>query len=85
MTSFAVALAALPTGTFRGTSNGRRYVVTKTVLADSRTTKLIAEELGGADYISLNHFALTSGTRLKPCEMSADKVTAFVQDLVPDP
>ena len=85
MTGFAAALAALPSGTFFGTAQGRRYVVTKTVLADGRNTKLVAEELGGADYISLNHFALTSGARLKPCEMSADKVTAFVLNLVPDP
>ena len=85
MTAFDAALNALPHGTFYGTAHGRRYVVTKTVLGGGRTTKLVAEELGGADYISLNHFALGSGARLKPCEMSADKVTAFVLDLAPDP
>jgi len=82
---FAAALTALPTGTFYGTAQGRRYVVTKSVLAHGRTTKLVAEELGGGDYISLNHFALASGPRLKPCEMSAAKVTAFVLSLAPDP
>lgn len=84
VTDFATALAALPTGTFHGTASGRRYVVTKSVLNEGRTTKLVAEELGGADYISLNFFALASGPRLKPCEMPAAKVTAFVLALVPD-
>ncbi|WP_415921377.1 hypothetical protein [Tateyamaria sp. SN6-1] len=85
MTGFAAALAALPTGTFQGMAHGRRYVVTKSVLGSGRTTKLVAEELGGRDYISLNHFALASGGLLKPCEMPEAKVTAFVLDLIPDP
>ncbi|MEL6889499.1 MAG: hypothetical protein AAFO86_12440 [Pseudomonadota bacterium] len=84
MSGFAAALAALPTGTFFGVAHGRCYVVTKTVLGDGRTTKLVAEELGGTDYISLNHFALRSGARLKPCEMPEAKVRAFVLDLIPD-
>ena len=48
-------------------------------------TKLVAEELGGPDYISLNHYALRSGARLKPCEMPEAKVRAFVLNLIPDP
>lgn len=47
--------------------------------------KLFAEELGGADRISLNIYAPPSGTpALKPCEMPLDKVTAFVLGAVPD-
>ena len=85
MTPFATALHALPEGTFCGCAHGRRYIVTKTGLGQGRVTKLEAEELGGADYISLNHYELASGARLKPCEMPAAKVIAFVLDLIPDP
>ncbi len=84
MTGVTTALAALPVGTFFGRSQGRRYVVSKSVLADGRITKLVAHELGGRDYISLNHFALASGARLKPCEMSVAKVCCFVLSLVPE-
>ncbi|MEO0938986.1 MAG: hypothetical protein AAFY38_12605 [Pseudomonadota bacterium] len=82
--SFAAALRALPEGTFTGHAHGRRYVVTRQVLDGGRTVKLVAEELGGADYISLNWFDLASGPRLKPCEMPAEKVVAFVTELVPE-
>ena len=66
MSGFAAALAALPTGTFTGTADGRRYVVTKIAFARNRAIKLVAEERGGSDYISLNWYALTSGGLLRP-------------------
>ena len=59
-------------------------MVTKTAFAGGRSIKLVAEELGGTDYISLNWYDLGAGARLKPCEMPAAKVIAFVQALVPD-
>ena len=84
MTGFAAALAALPLGTFTGTAAGRRYVVTKSAFSAGKSIKLVAEELGGTDYISLNWYDLASGARLKPCEMPAEKVTDFVLGLKPD-
>ena len=84
MTDFDTALARLPDGTFTGMAHGRRYIVTKSSLNDGRTVKLVGEELGGRDYISLNYFRLASGARLKPCEMPARKVMDFVHALVPD-
>ena len=64
---FLVAtLLALPVDTFRGQSQGGRYVVTKTLFAGGRSIKLVGEELGGTDYISLNWYKLPSGGRLKP-------------------
>lgn len=84
MSTFATALAALPTGTFTGRVGHRRYVVTKSHFAAGRSIKLVAEELGGPDYISLNWYAAGTGT-LRPCEMSEDKVRTFVLGLVPDP
>lgn len=73
-------LAALPRGYFTVRYAGRRYGVTNTAYANGQSFKLYAEELGGADRISLNIYRPPSGTEpaLKPCEMPLDKVTAFV-------
>lgn len=84
MSGFATALAALPSGTFTGRYQNARYVVTKSSFAQGKAIKLVAEELGGTDYISLNWYDLGSGARLKPCEMPEAKVRAFVAALVPD-
>lgn len=65
-------------GTFVGTAHGRRYVVTKSTFAEGKSVKLVAEEQGGSDYISLNWYDLASGALLKPCEMPAGKVVDFV-------
>ena len=82
--AFLAAFDALPEGTFTGMADGRRYVVTRQVLAGGASQKLVAEELGGTDYISLNLYRLASGARLKPCEMPQEKVVRFVIGLVPD-
>ncbi|WP_299610539.1 hypothetical protein [uncultured Tateyamaria sp.] len=84
MSDFAATLTALPDGTFFGIARGRRYVATKSSYANGKSIKLVAEELGGTDYISLNWYDLGSGARLKPCEMPEAKVRAFVDALVPD-
>ncbi len=81
---FLAAFDALPRGVFTGTSQGRRYVVTRQDFSGGRSQKLIAEALDGTDYISLNLYRLTHGARLKPCEMPAAKVIEFVLDLRPD-
>lgn len=64
--AFLLRFDALPVGTFTGTAEGRRYVVVKTVMG--RVQKLVAEELGGPDYISLNLYRLASGARLNPAK-----------------
>lgn len=83
--SFAAALAAIPPGYSEGRFNGRRYRIEKTHLAGGRSVKLVAWELGGSDYISLNLYHLAAGDRLKPCEMPEGRVRAFVLGLQPDP
>lgn len=82
--AFAATLETLPDGTFTGWSRGRRYIVAKTAFCRGKSIKLVAEELGGSDYISLNFYHLQKGTRLFPCEMSARKVIAFVLAFRPD-
>lgn len=75
-------LAAIPLGTSRGTAQGRAYVTVRETFNSGRSTKLVAEELGGPDYISMNFYALTKGPQLYPCEMPAEKVIAFLRSYV---
>ncbi len=82
--AFLTAFDALPYGTVEGTFEGRRYVASKSKLADGQAQKLVAEELGGKDYISLNIYRLQNGPVLKPCEMSDAKVMAFVAGFLAD-
>lgn len=85
MTSdFLAAFDALPLGTFTGVYAGRRYVATRSDYSGGGAQKLVAEELGGSDYISLNLYRLAAGALLKPCEMPEAKVVAFVLGLVVD-
>lgn len=84
LAAFETALTALPAGTFNGRAGGLRYIVTKTVFNAGKSIKLVAEELGGTDYISLNLYRLRRGVQLSTCEMSAQKVTEFVLNLRPD-
>ena len=80
----AERLATLPLGTFRATSRGKTWIVTRSKVANGRGEKLVAHALDGPDYISLNLYHLKSGDLLKPCEMPESKVRAFVQDLTVD-
>jgi hypothetical protein len=82
--AFLTAFHALPPGAFTGRAHGRRYRVTRHSYVNGRSHKLIAHELGGPDYISLNLYELQAGARLKPCEMPKAKVVAFVLALVPE-
>lgn len=82
---FLAAFDALPIGGYGATFEGRRYRVTKSQFACARSQKLVAEELGGSDCISLNLYRLATGEALlKPCEMSEEKVRAFVMGVAPD-
>nr|WP_246191160.1 hypothetical protein [Aureimonas leprariae] len=85
MVAFLERLAALPPGHGEGTFEGRRYGVTLNASPDGRRRWLFAEELGGTDRISANLYRLADGRPLlKPCEMPAEKVVAFVLAYRPD-
>ncbi|MBT8456894.1 MAG: hypothetical protein HKO95_15750 [Rhodobacteraceae bacterium] len=82
---FLNAFDALPVGGYGATAYGRRYRVTKSTYASGRSQKLVAEELGGSDYISMNLYRLATGDALlKPCEMPEDKVRDFVLNVIAD-
>lgn len=74
----------LPLGALTGTAHGKRYLLTRDAFNAGRSIKVVARELGGADYISLNLYDLESGPRLYPCEMPAEKVIAFLRSFAPD-
>lgn len=83
--AFLAAFDALPRGAYGATYQGKRYRVIKSVLVNGRSQKLEAEELGGTDYISFNLYRLAGGEALlKPCEMPAERVIAFVMDVEAD-
>lgn len=58
---------------------GRRYGLSRTTRAGGRSISVYAEELGGPDVISTNVYRTTSGDLLRPCEMPAEKVLAFLR------
>lgn len=76
--AFDARLATLPEGYFTVSYEGRQYGARLSASPDRRRINLVAEELGGADYISLNFYRLSSGNLLKPCEMPEEKVIDFV-------
>lgn len=84
LSRFLRAFDALPDAEFFGRYKGRRYVITKASFASGKSQKLVAEELGGSDYISMNLYRLAQGARVKPCEMPEKKVVQFVLGLVPE-
>ena len=65
---------------------GRRYGLTRTSRAGGRSVSVYAEELGGDDVVSTNVYRTTTGDVLKPCEMPAATVLAFLEGwtAVPD-
>lgn len=81
---FLAALAAIPAGHSRGRFAGKRWGTTLDVSADGRRRWLYAEALDGSDHVSFNLYALASGPALRPCEMAAGKVVAFVRGYVPE-
>ena len=82
--TFLAALGEIPGGYSEGCFEGRRWGVTHQVSQDGRRRWLFGEVFGGADHVSSNLYALRGGMKLRPCEMSTQKVAAFVQGYVAD-
>ncbi|HHD7743946.1 TPA: hypothetical protein ACOWRG_004365 [Enterobacter hormaechei] len=82
---FDAAFAQLAEGYREGTYEGRRFSLIVRRSGDGRRNSLFTRELDGTDIVSFNLFRVTSDrTLLKPCEMSAEKVVAFVLEFRPD-
>ncbi|WP_206422610.1 hypothetical protein [Nocardioides pantholopis] len=75
-------VARLPLGWSEVEYAGRRYGLSRTVQVGGRSEKVYAEELGGSDVVSANLYRPRQGPAvLRPCEMSAAKVTSFLAGL----
>lgn len=83
MSDLGVLLDRLPDGWSRVVYDGRAYGVTKALAADGKAISVYAEELGGTDVVSANVYRTTGDDLLKPCEMPAAKVLAFLRGLDP--
>lgn len=84
-TAFDAAFGKLPYGYSEGVHDGRRFGVTVRRFEDDRRNSLFARELAGTDIVSFNLYRITSGkASLKPCEMPAETVVAFVLGFRPD-
>lgn len=76
-------VARLPEGYSEGLYDGKPYGIVKTLFNQGRSCKVVARELGGRDFISLNYFPSLGAGALKPCEMSERKVTDFLRRVEP--
>lgn len=71
----------IPEGYSEGRYQNRRYGISKQLFNEGRSAKIYAEELGGNDFISLNYYRTQQADQLKPCEMPAAKVRAFLREV----
>ena len=79
MKDFLERFDALPEGAFDAVYRKARWHAVKSVFADGKSQKLVAERAGGVGYISLNLYRLSDGRALlKPCEMPERDVIDFV-------
>lgn len=74
-------LMQIDEGYSEGMYKKKKYGITKTTFNKEKSIKLYAEELGGADFISLNYYITTNNELLKPCEMPKEKVTHFLKQV----
>jgi hypothetical protein len=64
---------------------GRRYGLSRTSRAAGRSVSVYAAELGGTDVVSANVYRTAAGDVLRPCEMPAATVLAFLHGWRPVP
>ena len=74
----AALLERVPEGWTPVVFEGRRYGLSRVDRAGGRSISVFAEELGGTDVVSANVYRTSTGELLKPCEMPAARVLAFL-------
>lgn len=79
MSTLEELVERVPEGWSVATYDGRRWGVTRTSRAGGRAVSVYAEELGGTDVVSTNVYLAEAGTELRPCEMPAATVLAFLR------
>lgn len=71
----------IPLGYSFGIFDSKKYGITKSIFNGGKSYKIFAEELGGKDFYSLNYYITRRSDLLKPCEMSAQRVIDFLQNV----
>lgn len=71
----------IPVGYSEGFFRSARYGISRVDLVDGRSTKILARELGGNDFISLNYYRTGESDILRPCEMPRQKVIEFLSEV----
>ncbi|MBA8792630.1 peptide-methionine (S)-S-oxide reductase [Friedmanniella endophytica] len=79
----AALLARVPTGWTAVVWRGRRYGMRRTDAAGGGAVAVVAEELGGDGLVSTNVYRTRAGDLLRPCEMPAERVLAFLREWRP--
>ena len=74
-------IQSLPEGYTRVHFEGKSYGLTKTTFNEGKSFKIYAAELKGTDFISLNIYLTKKAPLLKPCEMPAEKVITFLEQM----
>ena len=75
----AITIAhALPDGYFHTRFRDRPYGLSVRRYNGGRSTKLFAESLDGRDVVSANLYRSATREHLLPCEMSEERVVAFL-------
>lgn len=69
----------VPPGWTEVAYEGRRYGLSRTDRAGGHSVSVYAEQLGGTDVVSANVYRTADGDVLRPCEMPAAKVLAFLE------
>lgn len=72
----------LPEGWSEVSWRDRRWGVTVVRSDDGRRRRVYAEELGGTGVVSANLYVTDGGEHLRPCEMPAEEVLAFLREQV---
>ena len=72
-------VARVPQGWTSATYDGRRWGLSRRDRAGGRVIAVFAEELGGRRIVSANVYRTCRGELLKPCEMPAATVLAFLR------
>ena len=75
----AALVDRVPEGWSAVTYQGRPYGLSRTTRAAGQSISIYAAELGGTDVVSANVYRTSTGDVLRPCEMPAQKVLAFLR------
>lgn len=82
MEAFLKKLQKIPAGYSKVIFNHKVYGLTRSNFNKGKSIKVYARELGGNNFISFNYYTIKGKGVVKPCEMSLQKVTYFMENII---